>query len=371
MRAITPHPSPLAMTAWLVFCTFILTGAGILASCSDSKDGNDTPLEPTISHKLQVTMVFEPKELGDNGYADRVMAGLERLRKADLEDGVEDVNFQFISTYDDATTFKLLLNRMRENYCPFSGRVFDRRLLILSEEYMTIWLDSISNHLQSTDEVLVLKTVSDNIDQVSKETGLGPRLHGLNISAASSVKKFLNLIIAKGYHTTSQWLLSCLFRKQHLREYHDSIPETIDDVLPESSYKTFYVFTNDSTNSLININSKRSINEDIFLNIGFIHQIYEQADFYGFTISDLGIYNSAYDYYLMGSVYEESKSHIQVLMLDTEQNFIPRFCINRLFDKAIEEWVNKWWSLTPGSMPSITMHGGWDNYLKDNIPYNE
>ena len=371
MRVVTPHPSPLAITIWLVFCTFILTGASILASCSDSKDGNDTPLEPAISHTLQVTMVFEPQELGDNGYADRVMAGLERLRKADLEDNVENVNIQFISTYDDETTLELLVNWMHEYHSPFSNQVFDRRLLILTEEYMTTWLDSISSHLQSTDEVLVLKTVSDNIDYWAKKTGLGPRLHGLNITAASSVKKFLNMMIAKGYTSSPEWRLSYLLRKQDHREYHDSIYETINDMFPELECNNYFVFTDDSTKSLLVNDSKNNINEDIYLYVGLVHQLLEYVNLYGFTISDLGIYNSAYDYYLMGTVYEESKSHLQVLMLDTEQNFIPRFCINRLFDKAIYEWVNKWWSLASGSMPSMTTHGGWDNYLKDNIPYNE
>lgn len=87
----------------LIACVLLLTTA-----CS-SDDGGQTTAPETNDHGVEVCIVFAPKDMGDQGYADRVLAGMfqfdQQLSPADYD----RVLLRYVTPSDNETLHELLL----------------------------------------------------------------------------------------------------------------------------------------------------------------------------------------------------------------------------------------------------------------------
>ena len=69
-------------------CLITLLAAVLFVGCK-SDDDEPTPSKPTeTTHRVQIMTVFAPGQLGDLGYADRVMRGVSTLKKSDSDDEI-------------------------------------------------------------------------------------------------------------------------------------------------------------------------------------------------------------------------------------------------------------------------------------------
>ena len=80
-----------------------LLALGAMAACSSD---NDEPEAVQQAARVQVMTVFAPGQLGDKGYADRVMKGVNTLMKGGT--GADSVEVNFIASYDVETTRSML-----------------------------------------------------------------------------------------------------------------------------------------------------------------------------------------------------------------------------------------------------------------------
>ena len=165
------------------FCLISLLAAVLLTGCK-SDDNDPTPAQATP--RVQVMTVFAPGQLGDRGYADRVMKGVSTLKKTDTD----DVEASIISADDVQTTRQMMRDWAAKATSTVDGASYSRRLLVLTEPYMVDWLAEVKSQLKAADEVLLLKVSEDDVKAAAQTLGMGDRVHGLNISAAASVKRF-------------------------------------------------------------------------------------------------------------------------------------------------------------------------------------
>ena len=120
------------------------------------------------------------------GYADRVMKGVSALRKSDNT----DVEVRVIAADKVELIRKMLADWAASTSSSIDGAAYSRRLLVLTEPYMVAWLADVKSQLKTTDEVLLLKVNEADVEAAAQTLGMGDRVYGLNISAASAVKHF-------------------------------------------------------------------------------------------------------------------------------------------------------------------------------------
>ena len=164
-------------------CLVTLLAAVLFVGCK-SDDDKSTPAPP--ANRVQVTTVFAPGQLGDMGYADRVMKGVSALRKSDNT----DVEVRVIAADKVELIRKMLADWAASTSSSIDGATYSRRLLVLTEPYMVAWLADVKSQLKTTDEVLLLKVNEADVEAAAQTLGMGNRVYGLNISAASAVKHF-------------------------------------------------------------------------------------------------------------------------------------------------------------------------------------
>lgn len=356
---------------------FVLVGLACilgLASCSDDSDDAEVPVvvQPTGA-TAQVMVVFAPGQLGDNGYADRVMNSIQAMEKQSKTDFADTLDVDFISEQSFDMTQSAMRIWAATSANPLYGNAYNRRLLVLTEQYMTDWLGNIKDLLQPGDEVLVLKAVQEDLDY-AEELGLGNRLHALNISAADAARKYSRFILGK--MDENRWQLDEMGEVMQIYTfrlfsdyevvYRDSIYEALTEELDDSGemfdYVNSYVSTMDTEGQFSAYNPEESAmqaaydaaeNMMYFSNVGF-----------GFCYVDMGAANMGYDYFLLN----QGQDDYYTLMLDAKPNFLGRFVVERLFDKALSQWVGQWLKQDAGSMPSMTKHGHWDGYCTDTVP---
>ena len=310
-----------------------------LASCSDDAD------EPVVVRQngatAQVMVVFAPGQLGDNGYADRVMNGIQIMEKQSKTDFADTLDVDFISEQ----SFDLAQSAMRlwaaTNANPLYGNTYNRRLLVLTEQYMTEWLNNIKDLLQPNDEVLVLKAVQEDLDN-AEALVLGNRLHALNISAANAARKYSRFILGK--MDENRWEL--------------------DETGEVMQIWTFRLFPDYETVYRASISEALTEEPDAY--DAAENMMYLSNVGFGFCYVDMGAANMGYDYFLLN----QGQDDYYTLMLDAKPNFLGRFVVERLFDKALSQWVGQWLKQDAGSMPSMTKHGQWDGYCTDSVPEN-
>ena len=67
-------------------CLMTLLAALLFTGCKSDDDDKATPAK--VSQRVQVMTVFAPGQLGDMGYADRVMKGVSTLKNTDTKNPI-------------------------------------------------------------------------------------------------------------------------------------------------------------------------------------------------------------------------------------------------------------------------------------------
>lgn len=353
----------------LKFCLITLFAAVLLTGCNS--DDNDDASE-SAAPRVQVTTVFAPSQLGDMGYADRVMKGVSTLRNDDSG----DVEVNIISTDNVQTTRQMVTEWAATTSSTIDGAGYSRRLLVLTEPYMAEWLAAVKTQLKPTDEVLLLKANEDDVKAAAQTLDLGDRVHGLNISAAASVKRFDD---ARRQYCSWVNLDADADSVSLLRlygggavAYRDSIDAVLTDLSPKHQAPDF-MYILDKAGEQYSTEYELTAFEAAYHVCGIYYglsmlradSIPGQSAYKDFVISDLGSANHGAQLFLVGN---NHRIAVVMLMLDAESNTdMCRFAVIRHFDRALAGWTQSWLAAPTGSMPLMEIHGGWDGYCTDDI----
>lgn len=356
----------------LKLCLITLLAAILFTGCK-SDDDKSTPAPP--QPRVQVTTVFAPGQLGDMGYADRVMKGVSTLKKSDAN----DVEVNIISADKVETTRKMMADWATTTSSSIDGASYSRRLLVLTEPYMVAWLAEVKNQLKATDEVLLLKANEADVQAAAQTLGMENRVYGLNISAASAVKHFDE--VRRQYcswnslNTDTVQTGTIRLYDEGVVAYRDSISETLEKLRPEEEEPLFFSIIDKAGEQYSNRYEVTSF-EAAYHVCGLCYAIaIQRADsleneraFKTFVITDLGSANNGADLFLVST---NQRIGVIMLMLDAESNTdMLRFAIIRHFDRALASWTQQWLKLPASSMPRMELHGGWDGYCTDDIDAN-
>ena len=174
---------------WLLFAAAIVTG------CNKDDDDNTTPGgNNATGATMSVAVVFAPGQLGDMGFADNVLEGVYRLKVLDHQAQPDTLDVEFLAGADLDAAKEMVEDWFDNAYNDYTAKLYERRLLVLTEPFMVDWVEPFKTHFTEWDEVLVMKMNQDDVTKAASRLGLGNRLHGINISAASSVRRYCQYI---------------------------------------------------------------------------------------------------------------------------------------------------------------------------------
>lgn len=354
----------------------MLLVAAIATGCSKDDDDNGTPAQETATGAtMSVTVVFAPGQLGDMGFADNVLEGVYRLKVLDHQAQPDTIDVNYLAGADLDAAKEMVEDWFDDAYNIYTAKPFERRLLVLTEPFMVDWMEPLKERFNEWDEVLVLKMNQDDVAQAAARLGLGSRLHGLNISAASSVRRY------------------CQYIRQSIRKAAEEQPDEEsgkeplncneifyfrlyepDQVTPRDS--TFEVLSEEmgSTSDIVNVTMATTVGDGIYTGEEQ-NSILQEAYKYGqllsdlyteersrFHFADLGSAAQGLGYYFMGR-----QSDVDVLSLDTQ--LASQWWVRRDFGTALFNWTAQWMrSDAIATMPASQVFGGWNsNYVTDNI----
>lgn len=351
----------------------MLLAAGGFCGCSDDDDDdNDGNKKPVVEVKkgaqMQVMVVFAPGQLGDKGYADRVMDGINLIEANQTGLDSTKVDLDFISLSNPIFTRRSMEQWLNYPVNGFSGENYKRRLLVLTEAYMLDWLNG--KTLRDSDEVLVLKSIGEDVDEYA-DLGLSNRLHALNIAATVSARKFSQFMDARiareteyGNEDLINPNLVTMLRLYSTEEvnYRDSISETLQELRGDELELNDELALSDLDNGGI---YSSLFEEEVIqgaYDCGLMLEKYVQTSGNIFTVIDLGAANLGFDYYLM----RQPSFSFTTLMLDARPNMLNRFTIDRRFDLALSNWVGRWATQDLATMPKAQSYSN-ETYCEDNI----
>lgn len=337
----------------LWFFSLLIGSAFALTACSsDDSDDNGTGITTQVA-PMQVAVVFEPGQLGDQGYADRILRGLTQIKQDEEAAAKSELDVKYFSLDDATNTQKAISQWVQQRNNPYVLQAsYERRLLVLTKATQLEWLNGLN--LNENDEVLLLNTDKEAIASSS----LGNRIHILNISAAAAAKKYFEGVDEMERQEAVPVVEDLgLIRLNDKQVYADSISEAFKEHYADKrEFQTIYFDEERDMDSNMTTASYR---------FAKLFSDYEMMGFY-FTIIDLGSANMGYDYYL----FNNEKDYARTLVLDAEINrVLPRFAICRKFDEAMINWVNRWKTTNVGGMPQVEWHGAWDGYVDDDIDF--
>lgn len=355
-------------------CLITLLAAVLFVGCK-SDDDEPTPSKPTeTTHRVQIMTVFAPGQLGDLGYADRVMKGVSTLKKSDSD----DVEVSIISADNVLTTRQMLTNWANTLSSSVDGATYSRRLLVLTEPYMVEWVADVKTKLNATDEVLLLKANEADVQAAAQTLNMGDRVHGLNISAASAVKHFdearRQYCEWTSLNTDTVEIGLVRLYDEGVVAYRDSIGETLKELAPSHDPYMFSII--DKAGEQYSTRYEVTAFEAAYHVCGLCYamaiqradSIASESAFKTFVISDLGSANNGAEMFLVS---KNQRIAVIMLMLDAESNTdMIRFSVIRHFDRALANWAQQWLNAPEGSMPKMEMHGSWDGYCTDDIDVN-
>ena len=347
------------MSLFLLFAALLT-----LSGCRDKEP------EQSQGPDLNIMVVFAPGQLGDRGYADSVMEGVGLLDATDRNYDHNILEVQFISSFNVADTKEALSKWVGYPFNSYYGNEYSRRLLILTEPYMVDWLAPVAQNLRDKDEVLLLKVNEDDVNAAAKLTGLGERIHGLNISATENIRRYCEYI---DWCCTDQDIIVDelpIFRvfNEDSGNYHyrDGLVQTLSTHFGEDvNVYTFCLAEDLEEDVLLSTEYQTSVMEQAYELADIMEMLYEEFGM-RFGVVDLGSANAGFDYYLLGL---RSGNNLELLMLDaTDTGVVSRFWVNRRFDKALLLWGYSWTQNPALSMPKMDIHSATDGYSEDNIP---
>ena len=148
----------------LWFLSLLIGSAFALTACSSDDDDNTGGNAIPQVAQMQVTVVFEPGQLGDQGYADRILSGLTELKQAQETADANAMDVCYLSLEDASKTQSAIAQWAQQRSNPYASQVsYERRLLVLTKATQLAWLNQ--QNLQPTDEVLLLNTDKSVIGQ--------------------------------------------------------------------------------------------------------------------------------------------------------------------------------------------------------------
>lgn len=363
----------------------MLLVAAIATGCSKDDDDNGTPGQETATGAtMSVTVVFAPGQLGDMGFADNVLEGVYRLKVLDHQAQPDTIDVNYLAGADLDAAKEMVEDWFDNGYNIYTAKPFERRLLVLTEPFMVDWMEPLKERFLDIDEVLVLKMNKDDVDKAATRLGLGSRLHGLNISAASSARRYCQYIwqtIQEAEEEHEAEIESgeasdddpdykplncdnmCYFRlyepdKVALR---DSVYEVLKEELGGRTEIVFNFMATTVGDGIYTGEEQNSILQEAYKYGQLLSDLYTEERS-RFHFADLGSAAQGLGYYFMGR-----QSDVDVLSLDTQ--LASQWWVRRDFGTALFNWTAQWMrSDAIATMPASQVFGGWNsNYVTDNI----
>lgn len=363
----------------------MLLVAAIATGCSKDDDDNGTPGQETATGAtMSVTVVFAPGQLGDMGFADNVLEGVYRLKVLDHQAQPDTIDVNYLAGADLDAAKEMVEDWFDNGYNIYTAKPFERRLLVLTEPFMVDWMEPLKERFLDIDEVLVLKMNQDDVAKAATRLGLGSRLHGLNISAASSARRYCQYIwqtIQEAEEEHEAEIESgeasdddpdykplncdnmCYFRlyepdKVALR---DSVYEVLKEELGGRTEIVFNFMATTVGDGIYTGEEQNSILQEAYKYGQLLSDLYTEERS-RFHFADLGSAAQGLGYYFMGR-----QSDVDVLSLDTQ--LASQWWVRRDFGTALFNWTAQWMrSDAIATMPASQVFGGWNsNYVTDNI----
>lgn len=363
----------------------MLLVAAIATGCSKDDDDNGTPGQETATGAtMSVTVVFAPGQLGDMGFADNVLEGVYRLKVLDHQAQPDTIDVNYLAGADLDAAKEMVEDWFDDAYNIYTAKPFERRLLVLTEPFMVDWMEPLKERFLDIDEVLVLKMNKDDVDKAATRLGLGSRLHGLNISAASSARRYCQYIretIEEAEENHQAEIEAgeasdddpdykplncdnmCYFRlyepdKVALR---DSVYEVLKEELGGRTEIVFNFMATTVGDGIYTGEEQNSILQEAYKYGQLLSDLYTEERS-RFHFADLGSAAQGLGFYFMGR-----QSDVDVLSLDTQ--LASQWWVRRDFGTALYRWAARWMRADAlGTMPASQEFGGWNsNYVTDNI----
>lgn len=323
---------------------------------------------------MDIMIVFAPGQLGDRGYADSVMEGLALLNATDKNYKHNILELEFISGFDAEDTKASMAKWLANPVNPFYGNEYERRLLVLTEPFMAQWLPSVASSVRPQDEVLLLKVDESDVDAAATLSGLGDRVHGLNISAADNIRRYCEFIrrycAENGCPMDEIPVFRVFDESTGFYQYRDSIMTTFAEELQDDALVYTLSLAEDlgGEDEILSTQKQSAVMESAYVMAGIMHDLCVEDDL-RFAVVDLGSANAGFDYYLLG---QSANDRLQHLMIDaSEMAGLNRYWVNRRFDKALLLWGYSWSQSPAGTMPKMDLHSHRDGYSDDNLPLNQ
>ncbi len=350
----------------------LLTAAALLLTASCSKD-DDEPQQvnppAAAGARLQVMMVFAPGQLGDGGYADGLLeyaSGMEFLEV--MPDAEDSIDVQFISLYSVNDTRQALKEWAAAVTHPFyKDATYERRLLVLTEPYMTAWLADVKTNLRETDEVLVMKADEAYAQQVADTYGLGTRAHGLNYDLAPSIRLYCDDVrstidnpdYAPGFFGDKPEVVILRRFNAQQNYYCDGIEDVIRQQLGNDVTLSVYALADYVQADDLSEQTNVAYIQAAYTAAAQLDQHFQQTG-YGFVIADMGTCNFGMLNYLLGS----PLYHYEVVMLDSNPYTYNYMAICRQ-GGAVMTWIADWMRQPAAAMPRFWMAD--DSYVLQNF----
>lgn len=346
---------------FLIF--LLLIAVSLVSSCSsDDESDNLTDGASSSVAPLQVTIVFEPGQLGDKGTNDLLQR--EFFNFADAHKDSAATTFVSLPTYK--ATIQAVRDWAAGTYevngqwsMPNGQKAAHRhRLLVLTSPALGQVLTGLT--LRETDRVLMLSTPLAE----AKKIGPAGRTHVMNISLAAGVNRFLDRV----YRYFGQFydmvdaakIHDGPFRIYHLDDvlYADSISEAIHKRFPSLPDNEDGIL---ATSIVKPDDAEKDEQQDIaYMLAALLHSA--DGDTEGLTADDLwqsaavvslGIANQSYDYYFF-----THRTNVNSLLVgertnvDSRCDYVsPRF--------PLQAWLTAW-AADPENRPEEEWHGDWD-----------
>ena len=318
---------------------------GMISCGSNDDDSSDTSSLPGV----EVCIVFAPNELGDQGYADRVLAGMLLFDQHLSGSDKNRVELRYIAVSDTDAVRNELLRWNQQDISPYTRRAYERRLLVLTDLSLLHYLAE--TPLADTDEVLIMNVADCYFVHAPNVDILGQRFHLLNISAADAARKFCRRIDYETSNSTDERREVLLLQGYEGGEVMaDSINQTIDEYFGDDISKhIFYAEVLGTGNEAFNN----------------AYTIAETIRSGSYVVCNWASLNAA----LYANLYIQGTGEAEVIFLDTEMDSSAKYfpTIIRHYDKALCQWLERWLHVPAATMPQKEWHGAWDGYTTDNI----
>ena len=323
----------------------------MFASCSDDGDGTKAVETPLNNHGVEVCIAFAPHDLGDQGYADRILSGLFQFDGMLSAEDYDRVQLRYMTPADTETLHEQLRLWDVQGGSPYTRQLYERRLLVLtSASHLQYLADT---PLGNTDEVLVLNVVDSVLEKAPRYEWLGPRLHSLCISAAVSARKLCRHIDYQLSRPEEFGRKRSVYLMQYNFDY--SHPDSLYEVLRDHYGSDFHEVVLPRTPTGLELDRAFEMADAVQNG---------DASRVSYAVLNCGTYNPfVYAYcFTLGS------GIVETIYLDSEfQDHYGSYpSIIRHYDRALCQWLVRWLA-NPAAMPHKEWHGAWDGYTTDNI----